>query len=70
MTVASVSRTSTSTSKYGLPPTLRTAQSFLPVGWLWRGGAPTVAAACEMAEAEGSEDEAEQAVKHKMPEDG
>ena len=135
MTVASVSRTSTSTSKYGLPPTLRTAQaamqlpevqdmlrrlsafqlgifmphqhdeatgeflplpadvmqvesglavsfqrldeiakqtaSFLPVGWLWRAGAPTVAAACEMAEAEGPEDEAEQPVKHKhkMPGD-
>lgn len=43
--------------------------SFLPVGWLWRAGAPTVAAACEMAEAEGPEDEAEQPVKHKMPED-
>ena len=27
MTIASVSRTSTSTSKYGLPPTLRTAQA-------------------------------------------
>lgn len=44
----------------------RTA-SFLPVGWLWRGGASTVAAACEMAESEGPEDEAEQPVKHKMP---
>ncbi len=98
MTVASVSRTSASTSRYGLPPTLKTAQaamqlpevqdmlrrlsafqrldeianqtaSFLPVGWLWRAGAPTVAAACEMAEAEGPEDEAQQAIKHKMPED-
>lgn len=133
MTIASVSRTSTSSSKYGLPPALRTAQaamqlpevqdmlrklsafelgifmphqhdeatgeflplsadvtqvesglavsferldeianqtaSFLPVGWLWRAGAPTVAAACEMADAEGPEDESEQPVKHKMPED-
>lgn len=128
MTVASISRTSTPTSRYGLPPTLRTAQaaiqlpevqdmlrrlsafqlgifmphqhdeatgeflplpvdvmqvesglavsfqrldeiasqsaSFLPVGWLWRAGAPTVAAACEMAEAEVG-----QAIKHKMPDD-
>ena len=40
--------------------------SFLPVGWLWRADAPTVAAACEMAE--GPEDEAERTVKHKMPE--
>lgn len=45
----------------------RTA-SFLPVGWMWRGGATTVAAACEMADAEGPEDEAEQPAKHKMPE--
>ena len=43
--------------------------SFLPVGWLWRAGASTLAAACEMAEAEGPEDEAEQTVKHKMPDD-
>ena len=43
--------------------------SFLPVGWLWRAGAPTVAAVCEMAQPEGPEDEAQQAVKHKMPED-
>ena len=43
--------------------------SFLPVGWLWRAGAPTVASACEMAEAKGPEDEAEQPVKHKMPAD-
>ena len=133
MTVASVSVTSTSTSKYWLPPALKTAQaamqlpevrdmlrrlsafqlgifmphqhdeatgeflplpaevmqvesglavsfermdeianqtaSFLPVGWLWRAGGPTVAAACEMADAEGPEDESEQPVKHKMPED-
>lgn len=45
------------------------AASFLPVGWLWRAGATTVAAACEMASAEGPEDEAEQPVKHKMSED-
>lgn len=133
MTIASVSRTSASPSRYGLPPTLMTAQaamqlpevqdmlrrlsefelgifmphqhdeatgeflplpadvmqvesgltvsferldeisnqtaSFLPVGWLWRAGGPTVAAACEMADAEGPEDESEQPVKHKMPED-
>lgn len=133
MTVASVSGTSTSASRYGLPPTLRTAQaamelpevqdmlrrlsafqlgifmphqhdeatgkflplqgdvmqvesglavsfqrldeianqtaSFLPVGWLWRAGAFTVAAACEMAEAEGPEDDMEAPVKHKMPKD-
>ena len=43
--------------------------SFLPVGWVWRAGAPTVASACEMADAEGPEDEAEQPVKHKMPVD-
>ena len=133
MTIASVSRTSAPPSRYGLPPTLRTAQAaiqlpevqdmlrrlsafqlgifmphqhdeatgeflplpadvmqvesglavsfgrldeiasqtatFLPVGWLWRAGALTVAAACEMADAEGPEDESEQPVKHKMPED-
>ena len=135
MTVASVSRTSTSTSKYGLPPTLRTAQaamqlpevqdmlrrlsafqlgifmphqhdeatgeflplpadvmqvesdlavsferldeianqtaSFLPVGWLWRSGAPTVASVCEMVDAGGPEDDTGQPVKHKhrLPED-
>lgn len=43
--------------------------SFLPVGWLWRDGGPAVAAVCEMANAEGPEDEAEQSVKHKMPKD-
>ena len=43
--------------------------SFLPVGWLWRSGATTVAAVCEMADAEGPEDEAEQSIKHKMPKD-
>ena len=135
MTVASVSRTSTSTSKYGLPPTLRTAQaamqlpevqdmlrrlsefqlgifmphqhdeatgeflplsadvmqvesgltvsfqrldeianqtaSYLPVGWLWCSGAPTVASVCEMVDTGGPEDEAEKPVKHKhkIPED-
>lgn len=41
--------------------------SFLPVGWRWRAGAPTVASACEMADAEGPEDGAEPPVKHKMP---
>ena len=135
MTLASVSKKSTSTRKYGLPPTLSSAQaamllpevqdmlrrlsafelgifmphqhdqatggflplpadvmqvesglavsfrrldeianqtaSFLPVAWLWRAGAPTVASACEMADTGGHEDEAEQPVKHKhkMPAD-
>jgi hypothetical protein len=40
--------------------------SFLPVGWFWRAGASTVAAACEMADAGGPDSEAEQTVKHKM----
>lgn len=43
--------------------------SFLPVGWRWRAGAPTIAAACEMAEAAGPADEKEPSIKHKMPED-
>ena len=46
----------------------RRRESFLPVGWRWRAGAVTVAAACEMAEQEGPED-AERPVKHKMPDD-
>ena len=46
----------------------RRTESFLPVGWLWRVGTVTVAAACEMAAQEGPEDE-EQTVKHKHPED-
>ena len=41
--------------------------SFLPVGWLWRSGAKTVVAACEMVDAGGPEDETERPVKHKMP---
>ena len=135
MTLANVSRTSASKRKYGLPPTLSTAQaamqlpevqdmlrrlsafqlgifmphqhdeatdeflplpadvvqvesglavsferldeianqtaSFLPVGWLWRSGASTVASVCEMVDAGGPDGEAEQPVKHKhkMPED-
>jgi hypothetical protein len=133
MTVATVSRTSSPTSRYGLPPTLSAAQaamqlpevqdmlrrlsafhlgifmphqhdeatgeflplpadvlqvesglavsfqrldeianqtaSFLPVGWLWRSGATTVAAACEMADAGGPEDEEQRPIKHKMPVD-
>ncbi|KRB96717.1 hypothetical protein ASE11_14915 [Hydrogenophaga sp. Root209] len=43
------------------------AASFLPVAWLWRAGAPNVAAVCEMADQEGPEDE-EHPVKHKHPE--
>ena len=42
---------------------------FLPVGWLWRGGAPTVAAACEMVSQEGPGDD-ERPVKHKMKNEG
>ena len=42
---------------------------FLPVGWLWRGGAPTVAAACEMMSQEGPGTE-ERPVKHKMKNEG
>ena len=44
----------------------RRTESFLPVGWVWRAGAATVAAACEMATQDGPEDE-EKPVKHKMP---
>ena len=42
------------------------AEQFLPVGWLWRAGRLTVAAACEMAAQDGPEDEA-RTIKHKMP---
>ena len=45
------------------------AASFLPVGWFWRAGASTVAAACEMAGTGGPDGEAEQGVKHKMIQD-
>ena len=45
------------------------ADRFLPVGWLWRGGAPTVATACEMVWQEGS-GAGERPVKHKMKNDG
>ena len=45
------------------------ADRFLPVGWLWRGGAPTVAAACEMVSQEGPGAE-ERPVKHKMKNEG
>ena len=135
MTLANVSRTSASKRKYGLPPTLSTAQaamqlpevqdmlrklsafqlgifmphqhdeatgeflplpadvmqvesglavsferldeianqtaSFLPVGWLWCSGAPTVASVCEMVDTGGPDDEVEKPVKHKhkIPED-
>ena len=47
---------------------VRRTESFLPVGWVWRAGAATVAAACEMATQDGPEGE-EQPVKHKMPDD-
>ena len=38
---------------------------FMPVGWLWRGGKMTTAAACEMVFQDGSSDT--ETVKHKMP---
>lgn len=38
---------------------------FLPVGWVWRAGAPAAVAACEMAQGERPGD-AERYVKHKM----
>ena len=46
----------------------RRTESFLPVGWRWCDGAPTVSAVCEMADQEGPED-GEEPVKHKHPED-
>lgn len=39
---------------------------FLPVGWVWRGGASTLSAVCEMVQEEGQGD-TERYVKHKMP---
>jgi hypothetical protein len=42
------------------------ADRFLPVAWLWRAGAVTTAAACEMVEPESPEND-EAPVKHKMP---
>jgi hypothetical protein len=42
------------------------ARSFLPVGWFWRAGASTVAAACEMADTGEPDGRAAQTVKHKM----
>lgn len=39
---------------------------FLPVGWVWRAGASTVSAACEMV-FEGGFGESVCDVKHKMP---
>ena len=44
----------------------RRNESFLPVGWVWRSGAMTVAAACEMATEEGT---AGTSIKHKMPDE-
>ena len=37
-------------------------ESFLPVGWVWRGGATSVSAVCEMVSEDGFCE-----VKHKMP---
>ena len=45
------------------------ADRFLPVGWLWRAGAPTVAAACEMVSQAGP-GAAERPIKHKMKSEG
>lgn len=45
----------------------RRTESLLPVAWLWRAGASTVAAVCEMADQEAPDDE-EQPVTHKRPE--
>ena len=39
---------------------------FLPVGWIWRAGASTPVAACEMIEHEGLDDE-DRRIQHKMP---
>lgn len=41
------------------------ADRFLPVGWLWRAGASTPSAVCEMVQAEGSDGE-QRYEKHKM----
>lgn len=56
----------------GLEVSFRTAEDveqetarFMPVGWLWRGGKSTTAAACEMVLQNGSSDT--ETVKHKMP---
>ena len=42
------------------------ADRFLPVAWLWRAGAATAAAACEMVQND-SPANGEPPVKHKMP---
>ncbi len=42
------------------------ADRYLPVAWLWRAGAVTAAAACEMVEPDSPDDD-EPPVKHKMP---
>ncbi len=42
------------------------ADRFLPVAWLWRAGAVTAAAACEMVEPDSPDDD-EPPVKHKHP---
>jgi len=39
---------------------------FMPVGWVWRAGASTTSAACEMVREE-NPGETEPTVKHKMP---
>jgi hypothetical protein len=39
---------------------------FLPVGWVWRAGAATPVAACEMVQEQTPGDKG-RCVKHKMP---
>ena len=82
MTIATVLGTRTSNSRYGLPPTLRTAQA--AIQWpkvqdmLRRLSAYRLGifmphqhdeVTGELADTAGPEDEEEQPVKHKMPED-
>ncbi len=43
-------------------------EQFLPVGWIWRAGASTLAAACEMV-LEGGPGGTERSIKHKMPDE-
>lgn len=47
------------------------AAQFLPVGWVWRAGASTVASACEMVIDEGLDEpgEGKRPIKHKMPDE-
>ena len=44
----------------------RQTDRFLPVGWLWRAGASTTSAVCEMIQEDPSAEE-QRSVQHKMP---